>query len=187
MIDPHQETNVLAPWPTQERLRALERIIPRNQLQEILAQTGHDQALCKRLPGWCMVWFIKRATQPRGIPGAEGRLRPFEIVYYVMGANYHRYMDIQQARNLGIYPLLHEKCISFAYPTQKLIVRRTPVTPNPTPGAAFRPHSDYNNRTERLDACLATRSVAKILTFAGDGTLAYRGGNHMDEWTRTLG
>lgn len=58
MIDLHQETNALASWPTEERLRALERIIPRAQVQEILAQTGHDRALCRRLPGWFMVWFI---------------------------------------------------------------------------------------------------------------------------------
>ena len=58
MIDFHQETNALASWPTEERLRALERILPRTQVQEILAQTGHDRALCKRLPGWFMVWFI---------------------------------------------------------------------------------------------------------------------------------
>jgi hypothetical protein len=25
---------------------------------EVLSQTGHDQAFCKRLPGWFMVWFV---------------------------------------------------------------------------------------------------------------------------------
>ena len=58
MIDFHQETQALASWPSKERLRALERIIPRAQVQEILAQTGHERVFCKRLPGWFMVWFI---------------------------------------------------------------------------------------------------------------------------------
>ena len=50
----------------------------------------------------------------------------FEIVYYVFGADYNRYMDTQQAVNLGIYRRFQEEGISFAYPTQELIVRRLP-------------------------------------------------------------
>ena len=44
--------------PTDERLRALQRIIPRSQVDAVLAQTGHDQAVCSRLPAWFMVWFV---------------------------------------------------------------------------------------------------------------------------------
>lgn len=58
MIDLRQETDALASWPTGERLRALHRIIPRAQVEAVLAQTGHDRAVCPRLPGWFMVWFI---------------------------------------------------------------------------------------------------------------------------------
>ena len=58
MINLRQETDALASWPTGERLRALQRIIPRAQVEEVLAQTGHDRAVCTRLPGWFMVWFI---------------------------------------------------------------------------------------------------------------------------------
>ncbi len=58
MIKLRQETDALASWPTGERLRALQRIIPHTQVEEVLAQTGHDRAVCRRLPGWFMVWFL---------------------------------------------------------------------------------------------------------------------------------
>ncbi|MCG6895733.1 MAG: mechanosensitive ion channel, partial [Thiocapsa sp.] len=50
----------------------------------------------------------------------------FEIVYYVYGADYVVYMDTQQAINLAIDRRFQAEGISFAYPTQELIVRRTP-------------------------------------------------------------
>lgn len=58
MIDLRQETDALASWPTGERLRALQRIIPRTRVEEVLRRTGHDRVICKRLPGWFMVWFL---------------------------------------------------------------------------------------------------------------------------------
>ncbi len=46
----------------------------------------------------------------------------FEFVYYVIGADYNKYMDIQQAINLAIYKVFEEKGIEFAYPTQTLFM-----------------------------------------------------------------
>jgi small-conductance mechanosensitive channel len=48
----------------------------------------------------------------------------FEFVYYVLGADYTHYMDIQQAINLSIYRIFEEKEIEFAYPTQTLFMNR---------------------------------------------------------------
>lgn len=48
----------------------------------------------------------------------------FEIVYYVLGADYNLYMDTQQAINLAIYRRFEQEGIAFAYPTQEVIVRR---------------------------------------------------------------
>lgn len=53
----------------------------------------------------------------------------FEVVYYVIGSDYSLYMDAQQAINLGIYRRFQEEGIGFAYPTQELIVRRSPEPP----------------------------------------------------------
>ncbi|MEA1052003.1 transposase domain-containing protein [Lamprobacter modestohalophilus] len=58
MIDLHQETAAWAACPTHERLRALQRIIPRARVDDALAQTGRDRTHCRRLPGWFMVWFM---------------------------------------------------------------------------------------------------------------------------------
>jgi small-conductance mechanosensitive channel len=44
----------------------------------------------------------------------------FEIVYYVLGADYNLYMDIQQAINLRILKAFRENNIEFAFPTQTL-------------------------------------------------------------------
>src|SRR3954468_13790177 len=58
VIDIRHEPDALAAWPTRERLRALKRIIPRAQVEDVLARCGHDRAVCPRLPGWFMVWFV---------------------------------------------------------------------------------------------------------------------------------
>lgn len=50
----------------------------------------------------------------------------FESVYYVLSADYGRYMDIQQAINLRIHERFTEEGIEFAYPTQTLYLARVP-------------------------------------------------------------
>jgi small-conductance mechanosensitive channel len=48
----------------------------------------------------------------------------FESVYYVLSADYNRYMDIQQAINLEIHRRFTEEGIEFAFPTQTLYLSR---------------------------------------------------------------
>ena len=48
----------------------------------------------------------------------------FEIVYYVIGPDYNKYMDIQQEINLAIYEAFAKQGIEFAYPTQTLYVNK---------------------------------------------------------------
>lgn len=50
----------------------------------------------------------------------------FETVYYVLSADYNRYMDIQQAINLRLHRELARLGIEFAYPTQKLFLANIP-------------------------------------------------------------
>ncbi len=54
----------------------------------------------------------------------------FEVVYYVLSPDYALYMDIQQGMNFGIHRRFEEAGISFAYPTQELILRRGPALAN---------------------------------------------------------
>ncbi|TRZ93455.1 mechanosensitive ion channel family protein [bacterium] len=48
----------------------------------------------------------------------------FEIVYYVLGSDYNKYMDIQQEINFAIKERFETEHIEFAYPTQTLYVTK---------------------------------------------------------------
>jgi small-conductance mechanosensitive channel len=50
----------------------------------------------------------------------------FETVYYVLSADYNRYMDVQQEINLRLHRELKRLGVEFAYPTQKLFVVQEP-------------------------------------------------------------
>jgi small-conductance mechanosensitive channel len=55
----------------------------------------------------------------------------FETVYYVLSADYNRFMDIQQELNLAIYRRFHELGIQFAFPTETLMIRSGPGEATP--------------------------------------------------------
>jgi hypothetical protein len=44
--------------PSDERLRALERIIPLDTVPQVLHETGHDRRRYTRLPAWFMAYFV---------------------------------------------------------------------------------------------------------------------------------
>jgi len=48
-----------------------------------------------------------------------------EVVYYVIGNNYNKYMDIQQEINFAIKKEFEDRGIEFAYPTQTLYLNKT--------------------------------------------------------------
>lgn len=48
----------------------------------------------------------------------------YEIVYYVLGAEYNLYMDIQQDINFAIKEKFEEQNIDFAYPTSKVFFEK---------------------------------------------------------------
>ena len=47
-----------------------------------------------------------------------------EVVYYVMGNDYNKYMDIQQQINFAIKEAFEKEGIEFAYPTQQLYMTK---------------------------------------------------------------
>jgi len=49
----------------------------------------------------------------------------YEIVYYVDGNDYTKYMDLQQKANLRIYEEFEKRKIEFAYPTQTLFLNKS--------------------------------------------------------------
>ena len=48
----------------------------------------------------------------------------FEIVYFVIGPDYNKYMDIQQEINFAIKEEFEKRGIEFAYPTQTLYIHK---------------------------------------------------------------
>ena len=48
----------------------------------------------------------------------------FEIVYFVLGPDYNKYMDIQQEINFAIKEEFEKRGIEFAYPTQTLFMTK---------------------------------------------------------------
>lgn len=48
----------------------------------------------------------------------------FEFVYYIDGADYNKYMDIQQSINFEIFKRFEDEKIEFAYPTQTIFVNK---------------------------------------------------------------
>lgn len=51
--------------------------------------------------------------------------RPFEVAYYVLSADYNRYMDIQQAINLALARQFRQLGIEMAYPSRTLYLDRS--------------------------------------------------------------
>lgn len=48
----------------------------------------------------------------------------FEVVYYVLSNDYDEYMDVRQKINFALVEAFNKEKIEFAYPTQKVYVRR---------------------------------------------------------------
>jgi len=112
---------------TNSRLRNYKRMINRRVVFKLSVTYGTTPAKVKDIPA-IVAEIIK------GIPGAifdrahfaaygDFSLN-FEIVYYVEGGDYLKYMDIQQAINLAIMEAFAKKKIDFAYPTQTLFVNK---------------------------------------------------------------
>ena len=69
---------------------------------------------------------IKEATFDRAHFQSYGDFSlAYEIVYYVIGSNYNKYMDIQQEINFKIKEEFDKRRIEFAYPTQTLYLSKT--------------------------------------------------------------
>lgn len=49
----------------------------------------------------------------------------FEFVYFVIGADYNKYMDIQQNINLSIFTEFEKRGIEFAYPTRTILITKS--------------------------------------------------------------
>lgn len=61
----------------------------------------------------------------------------FEVVYYVLSADYNVYMDRQQSVNLKIFELFRQEQLEFAFPTQTLYLNDVAGSMRVTNGELF--------------------------------------------------
>jgi small-conductance mechanosensitive channel len=111
---------------TNSRIHNYKRMARRRVLFSIDVEYGTPYETVRRIPSLLrsIVEQQKMVTFDRAHFSAykDWSLR-FEIVYYVLSADYNVYMDIQQNINLGIYQEFERQKINFAFPTQSLFVK----------------------------------------------------------------
>ncbi len=92
----------LSALPTDERLRALERIIPMSTVQEVLQRTGHAKRRCDRLPRWFMAYFVIGL----GLFNSDSHTQVFKhLQRFRRGRTPGRSTIAEARKGLGIAPL----------------------------------------------------------------------------------
>lgn len=113
---------------TNSRLRNYKRMINRRVVFKIGVTYDTDAKKVKEIPGIIggIIKDVPCAIFDRAHFASYGDFSlNFEIVYYVEGGDYLKYMDIQQQINLAIMEAFAKKKIEFAYPTQTVYVNKT--------------------------------------------------------------
>ena len=102
MSNAAEDLAALSDSPSDERLRALERIIPRQTVQEVLRHTGHDQRRCPCLPHWFMAFFVIGL----GLFHKDSHSQVFKhLQRFRKGKTPQRNTIAQARKGLGIAPL----------------------------------------------------------------------------------
>ncbi len=113
---------------TNSRLRNYKRMINRRVVFKIGITYGTDAKKVKEIPDIIggIIRDVPCAIFDRAHFASYGDFSlNFEIVYYVEGGDYLKYMDVQQKINLAIMEVFAKKKIEFAYPTQTVYVNKT--------------------------------------------------------------
>jgi small-conductance mechanosensitive channel len=112
---------------TDSRLRNYKRMVRRRVLFRLGVVYQTDLAHLKEIPKIVegVVREVPEAVFDRAHFFSYGDFAlVFEVVYYVLGPDYNRYMDIQQEINLRIFEEFARRGIEFAYPTQTLYISK---------------------------------------------------------------
>ena len=54
----YTELDQFSQWPTGQRVEALKRLLPREILAQVVAESSLPSRFCQRLPNWFMLWFV---------------------------------------------------------------------------------------------------------------------------------
>lgn len=153
MRDSARDLADLAEQPSDERLRALERIIPLATVQAVLSKTGHDRRHCRLLPHWFMVFYVIGL----GLFNRDSHTQVFkQLQRFRPGGTPGRNTLAEARKGLGIAPLrlLAEEVV------------RLLGTPD-TPGAFYK-----NLRLMALDGFVldVADTPANVTTFSRPGS-----------------
>ncbi|PRY09960.1 small-conductance mechanosensitive channel [Pontibacter ummariensis] len=110
---------------TNSRIHNYKRMQRRRVLFKVSAVYQTPYELVQRIPG-----VLKAVVQQQDLVEFDrahfasygDSSLDFEVVYYVLSSDYNKYMDVQQAINLGIFQEFHRMGVEFAYPTRTLYV-----------------------------------------------------------------
>ncbi len=112
---------------TDSRVRNYKRMERRRVLFRVgvTYQTGREEL--QRIPGLIreIIAGVEDTVFDRAHFASYGDFSlVFEVVYYVVGNDYTKFMDIQQAINYRIHEEFEAQKIEFAYPTQTLFLQK---------------------------------------------------------------
>jgi small-conductance mechanosensitive channel len=120
---------------TNSRIHNYKRMARRRVVFSIDVEYGTPSEVLKKIPSLLrtIVEKQKMITFDRAHFAAykDWSLR-FEVVYYVLSADFNVYMDIQQNINLEIYQEFEKDRINFAFPTQSLFINPPDHNANPS-------------------------------------------------------
>jgi small-conductance mechanosensitive channel len=110
------------------RVRNYGRMVERRVQFTVGVAYATPVAQLEQIPGWIREFITReqgtRFDRSHFVKHGTTSLE-FESVYYVLSADYNRYMDIQQAINLNIHRRFGEEGIAFAVTTQNLVFARS--------------------------------------------------------------
>jgi small-conductance mechanosensitive channel len=109
------------------RVRNFGRMAERRVQFTTMVAYGTSVEFIEKIPAWIRE-FIQaekgtRFDRSHFLRHGEKALE-FESVYYVLSADYNRYMDIQQSINLNIHRRFGDQGIAFAVTTQNMVFAR---------------------------------------------------------------
>ncbi len=112
---------------TNSRIHNYKRMVQRRVVFSIDVEYGTPLEVLQTIPPMLksIVQARKLTTFDRAHFSAykDWSLR-FEVVYFVLSADFNTYMDIQQEINFEIYQEFQKKNINFAFPTQSMVIKK---------------------------------------------------------------
>jgi small-conductance mechanosensitive channel len=120
---------------TNSRIHNYKRMLQRRVVFTIDVEYGTPADLLRKIPEMlkAIVLDQKLITFDRAhfATYKDWSLR-FEVVYFILSADFNSFMDIQQNINFAIYEQFENNDIKFAFPTQSLFIKRDiPGEPSP--------------------------------------------------------